>query len=296
MANSEITPLLNNGTASSSRTNTNKQDAKKDGVRQHLLNFTPKQSFLALFGLATLVFTIVFLLVKFNLPKDLPEEQKPWLKFPTNIEEVKNLSIVLTTYLDKHYTQVLLCFISVYVAMNSFAIPGSSMLSVLGGALFGFWIGMVVVMLSAAVGAVFCYYISYYFGHPIVEKYLKARMAKLQVKIDKKRDQLFFYFAFLRISPFIPDWFMNVASPHLEIPIVIFFFGTLLGVLPNSLVTVQAGVTIAKLASPGDFTLLTPQNIIMTVVIAACLLVPILLHRGEDDAEEDKPANGEQRV
>ncbi|KAG0232428.1 Transmembrane protein 41B [Mortierella sp. GBA43] len=273
MANSEITPLLNNGTASSSRTNTNKQDAKKDGVRQHLLNFTPKQSFLALFGLATLVFTIVFLLVKFNLPKDLPEEQKPWLKFPTNIEEVKNLSIVLTTYLDKHYTQVLLCFISVYVAMNSFAIPGSSMLSVLGGALFGFWIGMVVVMLSAAVGAVFCYYISYYFGHPIVEKYLKARMAKLQVKIDKKRDQLFFYFAFLRISPFIP-----------------------VGVLPNSLVTVQAGVTIAKLASPGDFTLLTPQNIIMTVVIAACLLVPILLHRGEDDAEEDKPANGEQRV
>jgi uncharacterized membrane protein YdjX (TVP38/TMEM64 family) len=296
MANSEITPLLSNATASSSRNNIKKKD-NEQGVRQHLLNFTPLQSFITLLVLAIIVLGSVFLMIKYTLPKDLPEEQKPWLKFPRNAEDVQHLSIVLTTYLANHYTQVLVCFVATYVAMMAFVIPGTIMLSVLAGALFGIWIGIPLVLFCAAFGALCCYYISFYLGHPIVEKHLKDRIAKLQVKIDKKRDQLFFYFAFLRVSPFIPNWFMNVASPHLDIPPHIFFFGTLLGVLPNTLVTVQAGVTLAKLASPDDFTLLTPQNIIMTIVILICLLIPIVLNRNADDPMEDsEPSAGEQRV
>lgn len=72
-------------------------------------------------------------------------------------------------------------------------------------------------------------------------------------------------------------------------------FSILVGVLPNTLVTVQAGVTLAALASPDDFTLLTPQNIIMTIVICICLLIPIILHRNSEDptAEAPKPASNE---
>jgi len=71
----------------------------------------------------------------------------------------------------------------------------------------------------------------------------------------------------------------------------------IVGVLPNTLVTVQAGVTLAKLASPDDFTLLTPQNIIMTIVICICLLIPIILNRNaEDPMEDSEPSAGEQRV
>lgn len=69
----------------------------------------------------------------------------------------------------------------------------------------------------------------------------------------------------------------------------------IVGVLPNTLVTVQAGVTLAALASPDDFTLLTPQNIIMTIVICICLLIPIILHRNSEDptADAPKPATDE---
>ncbi|KAG0003834.1 Transmembrane protein 41B [Modicella reniformis] len=294
MTNSEITPLLGNGSASSS----NKKDKNKDGVRQHLLNFTPLQSFIVLLVLATITFSSVYLMIKSTLPKDLPEEQKPWLKFPRNAEDVQHLSIVLETYLGLHYYQVMACFVATYVAMMAFAIPGTVMLSVLAGALFKIWIGVPLVLFCCAFGASCCYYISYYLGHPIVEKHLKTRMAKLQVKIDKKRDQLFFYFAFLRVSPIMPNWFMSIASPHLGIPIHIYFFGTLLGVIPNTLVTVQAGETLAELASPDDFTLFTPQNIIMSVVVAFCLLIPIILQRRhEDPLEEDtKPVSGEAHV
>ncbi|KAG0323801.1 Transmembrane protein 41B [Dissophora globulifera] len=278
----DTTPLLGNVPGSSASPST-KKSPKKDGVRQHLLHMTPLQSFIALIVLAATVFLGVFVMLKYNLPKDLPDGQKEWLKFPRSAEDVQHLSIVLEMYLAQHYYEVLVCFITTYVSLQAFAIPGTLMLSVLGGALFKFWIGLFVVLMCAGVGALCCYTISYYLGHPIVEKYLKARIAKLQVKIDAKRDQLFFYFAFLRVTPFIPNWFMNVASPHLGISAPIFFFGTLVGVLPNSLVTVQAGVTLAALASPDDFTLFTPQNIIMTVVVGVCLLLPIVLHRKHGD-------------
>ena len=67
--------------------------------------------------------------------------------------------------------------------MQAFAIPGSVMLSVLAGALFGIWVGIPLVLFCAAFGAACCYYISFYLGHPIVEKHLKDRIAKLQVKV-----------------------------------------------------------------------------------------------------------------
>ncbi|KAG0293716.1 Transmembrane protein 41B [Dissophora globulifera] len=263
----DTTPLLGNVPGSSASPST-KKSPKKDGVRQHLLDMTPMQSFIALIVLAATVFLGVFVMLKYNLPKDLPDGQKEWLKFPRSAEDVQHLSIVLEMYLAQHYYEVLVCFITTYVSLQAFAIPGTVMLSVLGGALFKFWIGLFVVLLCAGVGALCCYSISYYLGHPIVEKYLKARIAKLQVKVS------------LCMCMY---WFMNVASPHLGISAPIFFFGTLVGVLPNSLVTVQAGVTLAALASPDDFTLFTPQNIIMTVVVGVCLLLPIVLHRKHGD-------------
>ncbi|KAF9135090.1 Transmembrane protein 41B [Mortierella sp. 14UC] len=283
------TPLLA-GSSSNNATTTYDKDSK----RERLLNMTPRQSFILLLILIATTFTSVFFLVKYSLPKDIPEDQREWLKFPRSAEDVQHLSIILEAYLQQHYYQVLFCFMTLYISVQAFAIPGSVMLSVLGGALFKLWRGILIVLFCASFGSLCCYFISYYVCHPIVDKYLKKRIQQLSVKIEAKRDDLFFYFAFLRVTPFIPNWFMNVASPHLGISATIFYFGTLIGVLPNTLVTVQAGVTLAALASPDDFTLLTPQNIIMTIVICICLLIPIVLHRNsEDPTAAPKPASEE---
>ncbi|KAF8944938.1 Transmembrane protein 41B [Haplosporangium gracile] len=280
------TPLLGNVASSNSNaTSTHNKDSK----RERLLNMTPRQSFLLLLALIITTFTCVYFLVKYTLPKDIPEDQREWLKFPRSAKDVQHLSILLEGYLQQHYYQVLFVFMTLYISVQAFAIPGSVMLSVLGGALFKLWRGIFIVLFCASFGSLCCYTISWYVCHPIVEKYLTKRIQQLSVKIEAKRDELFFYFAFLRVTPFIPNWFMNIASPHLGISATIFYFGTLIGVLPNTLVTVQAGVTLAALASPDDFTLLTPQNIIMTIVICICLLIPIILHNNSEDPTADAP-------
>jgi len=40
---------------------------------------------------------------------------------------------------------------------------------------------------------------------------------------------LFWYMLFLRITPLIPNWFVNISSPIVGIPFPYFFFGTLFG-------------------------------------------------------------------
>ncbi|KAF9549811.1 Transmembrane protein 41B, partial [Lunasporangiospora selenospora] len=109
-------------------------------------------------------------------------ERRDWLKFPRSAEDVQHLSILLNAYVSEHYYNVLFCFIATYVAMQAFAIPGSVMLSVLGGALFKFWVGFPVVLMCATVGSTICYCLSYYLMHPIVEKYLQKRVLQLQAK------------------------------------------------------------------------------------------------------------------
>ena len=49
-------------------------------------------------------------------------------------------------------------------------------------------------------------------------------------QIELRRDNLFSYLLFLRISPLLPNWFINIASPILSVPFPHFFFATLIGV------------------------------------------------------------------
>lgn len=66
----DTTPLL--GSTSNATTNGDNNKSKQ-GVRQHLLAMTPRQSFLVLIVLAAAVFSSVYLLLHNNLPKDIPE-------------------------------------------------------------------------------------------------------------------------------------------------------------------------------------------------------------------------------
>lgn len=48
-------------------------------------------------------------------------------------------------------------------------------------------------------------------------------------QVDKHRDSLLNYIIFLRITPFLPNWFINMTSPVIGVPVFPFVFGTFLG-------------------------------------------------------------------
>ena len=97
------------------------------------------------------------------------------IKFPKDIDDAKQLGLVLSRYKEKYYPEVLGGVFVTYLFLQTFAIPGSIFLSIVSGYLFAFPVALLVICFCSATGASFCYLLSYLAGKPLVHKYLPDR-------------------------------------------------------------------------------------------------------------------------
>jgi uncharacterized membrane protein YdjX (TVP38/TMEM64 family) len=66
------------------------------------------------------------------------------------------------------------------------------------------------------------------------------------MQIAKRKDKLLNYMLFLRITPTLPNTFINMASPIVDIPFHIFFAATLVGLIPASYITVKVNYNVSN--------------------------------------------------
>ncbi|XP_074045681.1 transmembrane protein 41A [Macrotis lagotis] len=194
------------------------------------------------------------------------------LKFPSDLEELRELSGFLQAYKGEHQAYVLLLFCCAYLYKQCFAIPGSGFLNILAGALFGPWMGLVLCCVLASVGATCCYLLSSAFGKQLVVSYFPDKVAMLQKKVEDNRNSLFFFLLFLRLFPMTPNWFLNFSSPILNIPITQFFFSVLLGLIPYNFICVQTGSILSTVTSLDD--IFSWGTLLKLLAIALVALIP----------------------
>ncbi|KAK4296622.1 hypothetical protein Pmani_030897 [Petrolisthes manimaculis] len=253
-----------------------KSDGQVEGVSEKGTGETGMSTHQALIILATifLVSSASLTFVYRNFP-ELEEDEYQYLKLPTDIDDAKNLGRVLSHYKDRYYPEVLLAVFVTYIFLQTFAVPGSIFLSILSGFLFRWEVALTLICFCSATGASFCYLLSYLVGRPIVLKYLPDRTRAWQQKVEKQGGNLLFYIIFLRITPFLPNWFINITSPVINVPLWPFWLGTFLGVAPPSVLAVQAGTTLYQLTSSRDAFSFT--SVVLLGLAALLSLVPIIL-------------------
>lgn len=93
---------------------------------------------------------------------------------------------------------------------------------------------------------------SYLIGRRVIQRCAPQRLKSFGEMVEKNRANLWNYFIFIRISPLLPNWFVNLASPIFSIPFHVFFIGTFIGVMPQSFIAVKAGLTIQDIESVSD--------------------------------------------
>ncbi|KAG8516042.1 Transmembrane protein 41A [Galemys pyrenaicus] len=194
------------------------------------------------------------------------------LWFPSDLAELRELSEVLREYRKEHQGYVFLLFCSAYLYKQGFAIPGSSFLNVLAGALFGPWLGLLLCCVLTSVGATCCYLLSSIFGKQLVVFYFPDKVTLLQKKVEENRNSLFFFLLFLRLFPMTPNWFLNLSAPILNIPLMQFFFSVLIGLIPYNFICVQTGSILSTLTSLDA--LFSWETIFKLLAIALMALVP----------------------
>ncbi|KAI8051055.1 putative transmembrane protein 41B [Gilbertella persicaria] len=204
-------------------------------------------------------------------------EDRDDIKFPKNLEDLRKLNAILSVYMEQHLMQVYTIFFITYIYLQSFSIPGSMWLSILGGTLFPFWLALLTVATCSALGASIAYIISGSLGSVAIIRLLGDRLSKWNEQLVQHKQHMLNYMIVLRISPLPPNWTVNLGSPHLGVPFCSFFWGTFLGVIPPSFIHVQAGAALDRLSSTDK--LLTPVNITCLMAVAMVALVPVFVRR-----------------
>ena len=184
------------------------------------------------------------------LGPELPSEDRAvLLTLPTTPEAMAGTILVAERYTEARPTYVRVCLAFLYVFLQTFAIPGPLLLSILSGALFGFTEGFVTVCLCATLGACCCYILAGSLGKGLVLRWFPQMLLRFHQGIEEHRHDLLWYLLFLRITPLLPNWFINVASPLVGVPLPTFALATFLGIMPGNVIHVNVGVTIASVKS-----------------------------------------------
>ncbi|KAL2081389.1 hypothetical protein ACEWY4_023242 [Coilia grayii] len=199
------------------------------------------------------------------------------LKFPSDLDELKEMAELLQIYREEHTSYVLLLFCSAYLYKQAFAIPGSSFLNILAGALFGPWEGLPLACVLTTMGATFCYLLSQAFGKQHIIRLFPEKVTMFQNKVEDNRHSLLFFLLFLRFFPMSPNWFLNMTAPIVNIPITLFALSIFIGLMPYNFICVQTGSMLSELTSLDD--LLTWGTALQLLAIACVALLPGALIR-----------------
>lgn len=134
-----------------------------------------------------------------------------------------------------------------YVLVAAFSIPGATIMTLTGGALFGFWPGIILASFSSTLGACLAFLGTRYF----LREMMRKRFAKPMRRIDEgiERDGLLYLFS-LRLIPVLPFLVINIAMGLTQMTVLRFALVSQIGMLPVTVLYVNAGTQLADLQSP----------------------------------------------
>ncbi|VAH36349.1 unnamed protein product [Triticum turgidum subsp. durum] len=211
----------------------------------------------------------------------MPDSDYSFLKLPRNLHELQILTGHLENYTSDYTVQVLIGYCAVYIFMQTFMIPGTIFMSLLAGALFGQLRGVALVVFAASAGASSCFFLSKMIGKPLVFVLWPDKLTFFQKQVEK----LLNYMLFLRVTPTLPNTFINLASPIVDVPFHTFLLATLIGLIPAAYVTVRAGIALGELTSLSD--LYDTQSVALLFLIGVVSVTPALLSK--DEAQDTAP-------
>jgi uncharacterized membrane protein YdjX (TVP38/TMEM64 family) len=145
-----------------------------------------------------------------------------------------------------HTIPVIAAYMAVYILVTSVSLPGAAILTVAGGALFGLVAGTVAVSFASTAGATLACAVSRFILRDWVQGKFGDRLKTVNEGIAKEGP---FYLFTLRLIPVFPFWLINLVMGLTTIRLSTFYWVSQLGMLPGTIVYVNAGRELAKINS-----------------------------------------------
>ena len=162
-------------------------------------------------------------------------------------------------------------FVVFWVLLLGFGSP----VALASGFIFGKWIGTIIIATSLSVGSLLLYLIANFFFRDLVQKKLGNRMVFLK-DLFKKNE--FLYFLIYRFIGGLPFFIHNTLPVIFNIRIINYFFGTLLGMIPQLFIMVSIGSGLEKIiktnsSPPSFFEIIASKDIYLPLIAFIAIVV-----------------------
>ena len=170
------------------------------------------------------------------------------------IDNLKARQADLAMLLDDRPLAIIGAFFLLYVATTALSLPGAAILTLAAGAVFGLWLGTLIVSFASAVGASMAFLSSRF----VLRDWVVARFGKRIAAIDRgiEKDGTF-YLLSLRLIPAFPFFLINLAMGLTKMRLATFYIVSQIGMLLGTIVFVNAGTQLARIDSTRD--ILSPE-------------------------------------
>jgi len=169
-----------------------------------------------------------------------------------------------------------LVFMAVYAAATAFSVPGGAFLSILGGFLFGTWLGAVYIVAGASVGAVAVFLAARTALGDLLRERAGGAVQRMRAGFQ---DNALSYMLFLRLIPIFPFWLVNLVPAFLGVRLGTYTLGTVLGIAPGAAVYASVGNGVDTILAAGerpDLGIIFEPSILGPIVgLAVLSLLPV---------------------
>ncbi len=141
---------------------------------------------------------------------------------------------------------VIALYMLIYILVTALSLPGAAVMTLAGGGFFGLVTGTVVVSVASTIGATCACLVSRFVLRDWVQTKFGDKLSAINRGIEKEGS---FYLFSLRLIPIFPFFVINLLMGLTTMPIRTYFWVSQLGMLPATVVYVNAGKEIAQIES-----------------------------------------------
>ncbi len=160
-------------------------------------------------------------------------------------------------------------YIALYIVACVALIPGA-VLTLAGGAAFGFFWGAIYVIIGATLGATAAFVVGRHFARDWVATRLGTNPTFTAISRATEREGWKIVFL-TRLAPVFPFFLMNYAYSLTRVPLKHYFFATWIGIIPGTLLFVYVG-SLANTSEQGSSRWIWRGFVLVTAVLATAWL------------------------
>lgn len=161
-------------------------------------------------------------------------------------------------------------FSALYIISVALSLPIASLLTFIGGFLFGQWLGTLYVVVSATIGAILIFLTA----RSSLGESLRRKAGPLYEKVQKDMNEnAFSYLLGLRLMPVFPFFVINILPALFNVRLKTYIAATFLGILPGSFVYVNVGRALGEADNLRD--LVSGSVLLAFTLLGVFALIPV---------------------